>query len=130
MSILILNLLAVSQGDVPSSGDFGFGVKIEKADALINKTAEAVGIAWKVFFIVAVLFIILAAFEFLTAAENAEKIKSAKKQILYASIAIVIAFLSLSAQLIIENFLQGKGEQTTIKNGGVRVILFDYPKRD
>ena len=58
-----------------------------------------------IFFIVAAIFIILAAFAYLTAQGDAEKIKTANKQILYAVIAIIIALLSVSFTAIISNFI-------------------------
>lgn len=59
-----------------------------------------------IFFIVAVIFIIIAAFNFLTAQAEPEKISIAKKQVIYAVIAIVIALLSISFKAIIETFLR------------------------
>ncbi len=56
--------------------------------------------------IVAVIFIIIAAFNFLTAQGDAEKIKSARNQILWAVVAIAIALVSAGAASIVESFLE------------------------
>lgn len=58
-----------------------------------------------IFFIIAVLFIILAAFTYLTAQGDEEKVKKAKDQIIYAVVAIVVALLAVSFDQIISNFL-------------------------
>lgn len=55
--------------------------------------------------IVAVIFIIIAAFNFLTAQGDAEKVKSARNQIFYAAIAIAIVLISAGAASIIKSFL-------------------------
>lgn len=69
---------------------------------ILNKI---VGWTYTIFFIVAAFFILYAAFTYLTAAENAENIQKAHKQIIYAVIAIAIALLSYSFDVIISGFL-------------------------
>jgi hypothetical protein len=49
----------------------------------------------------------MAAFTFLTSSDNTDNIKKARKQILYAAIAVVIAILSFSVSTIITNVLSG-----------------------
>jgi heme/copper-type cytochrome/quinol oxidase subunit 2 len=58
-----------------------------------------------IFFIIAVLFILLAAFTYLTAGGDAEKVKSAHNQIIYAAVAIVVALIAVSVDTIISTFL-------------------------
>ncbi|HDH31270.1 MAG TPA: hypothetical protein ENH26_00665 [Candidatus Wolfebacteria bacterium] len=69
---------------------------------IINKIAKYMFTA---FFVIAIIFIIVAAFNFLTAKADPEKIKSARNQILYAVIAIAIALISTGAVKIIESIL-------------------------
>lgn len=57
------------------------------------------------FFILAVFFILYAAFLYLTAAGNDEAIGRAKKVLIYAVVAIVIAFLAVGFETIIGTFL-------------------------
>ncbi|TSC96486.1 MAG: Uncharacterized protein Athens071426_97 [Parcubacteria group bacterium Athens0714_26] len=57
------------------------------------------------FFVVAVLFLFYAAFLYLTAAGDEEKVKKAKNQLIYAIIAIAIALLSGTVQFIVQNTL-------------------------
>jgi len=62
-----------------------------------------------IFFIVAVMFILFAAFNYLTAGGDAEKITTAKNQLIYAAIAIVVALLAVGFEVIIRNFLASPG---------------------
>ncbi|MEK7658134.1 MAG: hypothetical protein AAB366_03045 [Patescibacteria group bacterium] len=62
---------------------------------------------YTIFFIAAVFFILLAAYKFLFAQDDPEKIKSAKNQIIYAVIAIIVALLAVSFPVIIKDFLGG-----------------------
>ncbi|MFH1161723.1 MAG: hypothetical protein V1696_00365 [Candidatus Jorgensenbacteria bacterium] len=62
-----------------------------KVIAAIDKFS---GWAYAVLLAVAVVFIIFAAFTFLTAGESAEKVEAAKKQLIYAVIAVATAILA------------------------------------
>lgn len=61
---------------------------------------------YRIFFVVAVLFILLAAYNYLTARGNPETIQKVNKQILYAVIAIIIAIVSVGFDVIIRKFLE------------------------
>lgn len=82
---------------------------IKSVNGVIDALNRIVYWTWRIFFIAAVFFILMAAFKFLTAQAEPEKINSAKKQILFAVIAIIIALLAISFTTIIENFLGGGG---------------------
>jgi hypothetical protein len=58
-----------------------------------------------IFFIVAVLFILFAAFTYLTAGGEAEKVNTAKNQLIYAVVAIAVALLAVGFEAIVRNFL-------------------------
>ncbi len=60
---------------------------------------------YTIFFIVAVIFILVAAFQFLFAQGEAEKIKSARWAITWAVVAIAIALISIGAAQLIRSFL-------------------------
>ena len=66
---------------------------------------KIVNVLYTAFFIVAIGFVILAAFDYLTGGDDPEKIKGATKKIMYAAIAIAIALISVGANKIIENFI-------------------------
>lgn len=82
---------------------------IKSVGGVIDALNRIVGWTYTIFFIAAAFFILVAAYKFLFAQDDIEKIKSAKNQILYAVIAIVIALLSVSFDVIIRNFLGGGG---------------------
>jgi len=58
-----------------------------------------------IFFLIAVIFIIYAAFVYLTSAGNEEKIKKAKSIIIYAIVAIAIALLATAVKPFVSGFL-------------------------
>ena len=60
---------------------------------------------YTIFFIVAIIFIIIAAFSFLTAQGDPEAIKKARAQILWACVAIAIALISMGAAQIIQGLM-------------------------
>lgn len=78
---------------------------IQTPDQIFTILSSIVGYVYKAFFIVAILFILIAAFSFLNAKGDPTKIESAKKQITWAVVAIVIALLSVGASQIINSFL-------------------------
>lgn len=67
--------------------------------------------AWAFYFLIvlAVIFIIVAAFKYLTAAGDPEKVKSAGTMLIYTAIAIVVALLARAVPLVIGSFLGASG---------------------
>jgi len=57
------------------------------------------------FFIVAVFFILMAAFAYLTSAGDEAKVAEVKTRLIYAVIAIAVALLAVGVQQIVQNFL-------------------------
>ena len=62
-----------------------------------------------IFFIIAVLLIIFAAFTYLTAGGDPEKVAEAKNRLIYAAVAIAVAFLAVGFEVIVRNFLTTPG---------------------
>jgi hypothetical protein len=69
---------------------------------------------WAFYFLVAlaVVFIIVAAFKYLTAAGEPEKVKAAGSTLLYAAIAVGVALLARAIPLIVASFLGANGLTT------------------
>ena len=67
--------------------------------------------AWAFYFllVIAVIFVIVAAFKYLTAAGDPEKVKSAGSTLLYAAIAIGVALLARAVPLVVGSFLGANG---------------------
>ncbi len=71
-------------------------------EALIGKIVNWIS---GLFFVVAIVYIIYAAFLFLTSGGDTEKVTTAKNQLLYSIIAIAVALLAFSMKTIVRNFL-------------------------
>ena len=82
------------------------GSPVSTPDKIFQILAGVTRYVYTIFFIVAVIFIIIAAFNFLTAKGDPEKINSARSQILWAVVAIAIALISVGAAQIILLFIK------------------------
>ncbi|MBU6500506.1 MAG: hypothetical protein KGJ89_01600 [Patescibacteria group bacterium] len=59
--------------------------------------------------VLAVLFVLLAAFKYLTASGDPEKVKGASHQLIYAAVAVAVAVLAKGIPLIVGSFLGASG---------------------
>jgi hypothetical protein len=59
-----------------------------------------------IFMLAAVAFVILAAFSYLTAGGDPEKVKTASNRLIYAAVAIGVALLAEGLRYIVRGFLQ------------------------
>jgi len=108
LSILILtsvNAVVFAQDYKGAAEDLAKGSPISSPEKIIQILNNIVRYTYIIFFIVAVFFILVAAFTFLTAQADPEKIKNARSQILWAVVAIAIALLSVGASKIITSFI-------------------------
>ncbi|MEK7162671.1 MAG: hypothetical protein AAB696_00010 [Patescibacteria group bacterium] len=100
----------INPGDIPTNTDVGIPKSpINKPENFLTAIAKAVQYIYALFFIVAVAFILFAAFDYLSGGDNTEKIKTAHKKLTYAAIAIAVALLAVSFRVIILQFLQSSG---------------------
>ena len=76
---------------------------------IVGLIGQIVRWVYIIFFIIAVLMIILAAFSYLTAGGDEEKVKAAKNRIIYAAVAIMVALLAVGFESIIRTFLVAPG---------------------
>ncbi len=97
---LVLFSAKISQAQTPTSES-----PIEKPEDILRVLSKVVQYAYRIFFIVAIIYIIIAAFNFLTAKGDPTKIQSARSQITWAVVAIIIALISVGAAEIIRSFL-------------------------
>jgi len=79
---------------------------IQSTNDILSALGNIAGYLYTAFFIVAIIFIIIAGFNFLTAQGDAEKIKSARRQIYWAAVAIAIVLISVAADQIIKQLLK------------------------
>ena len=100
---LLIAPAALAQGTQPAP-DSPFNSTQDVID-FIRRTATLIsGIFW----IIAIIMTFYAAFLYLTAAGSEDRIKKAKKQILYVVIAIIIGLMAGGLPTLIESFLSGR----------------------
>jgi len=99
LSLALISLLAASLLALPAKG---------LAQTTLNEI-EPVGaiekiITWliTIILIVAALFIVIAAFTFVTAGGDPEKVNKARDQVLYALIGVVVALLAYGLVLLVK----------------------------
>lgn len=57
--------------------------------------------------VLTIIFVLVAAFKYLTAAGDPEKVKSAGNTLLYAAIAVVVALIAKGLPMIVSSFIGG-----------------------
>jgi heme O synthase-like polyprenyltransferase len=82
-------------------------IQISSIDDILTIISNITSWMYRILLAIVVIFVLMAAFTFLTSSDNTDNIKKARKQILYAAIAVVIAILSFSVSTIITNVLSG-----------------------
>lgn len=108
-------VLAIEAGQGPADiqEDLGITSPINEPNELLDVIASIVKWTYAIFFIITVMFVLFAAFNYLTGGDDPEKIKSAHQQIMYAAIAVAIALLAVGFSLIIQRFLEPSGGAPT-----------------
>jgi magnesium-transporting ATPase (P-type) len=101
---------AITAGEIPGASQLiSDAPKVEKIGGLVDVLKTIVKWTYIIFFIIAVLFIIFAAYNYLTARGDPEKVKNVNSQLIYAAVAIVVALVAVSIDLIIKNFITSGG---------------------
>ncbi|MFA5098848.1 MAG: hypothetical protein WC461_01360 [Candidatus Paceibacterota bacterium] len=104
----LLNVALAQSYDLNSAAQqLAAGSPISTPEKIFSILKTVIQYTYTIFFITAVFFILIAAFNFLTAKGDPAKIVNARQQIFWAIIAIVIALLSVGAASIISNFVKG-----------------------
>ena len=78
---------------------------VSSFDDIVGLFVKAARWLYTIFFIVATMYILFAAYTYLTAGGDATKVEKATKMIKNAVIAIVVALLASGVALVINNFL-------------------------
>jgi hypothetical protein len=103
--LLMLPLLAMGQS-VPYQQP---GSNIQDVNGLLRAIDTLIGWIFTFLLILAVIFVLYAAFLYLTAGGDAEKVGRANHIILYAAVAIAVAVLSRSIPFVVKSFVTGLG---------------------
>lgn len=77
-------------------------------DTVVDVLNTVVTWLFTIFLIVAVIFVILAAFKYLTSGGDPEKVKEASRNLVFAAVAIAVALLSISVRFLVQDFLGTK----------------------
>ena len=106
ISLLIFGNVAVGQvANIPGVDRVGPST----VGGIVDIIRQVVRWVYIIFFIIAVLLIIFAAFTYLTAGGDPEKVGEAKNRLIYATVAIAVAFLAVGFESIVRNFLTTPG---------------------
>lgn len=76
---------------------------------LINLTCKVVGWFETLIFAVAIIMILVAAFQFLTAGGNEEKVATARKSLIWGVVGIAVALFARVAKQFVASALGGSG---------------------
>ncbi len=76
-------------------------------EEIINILERLLNWMFTLLMIVAVMFILYAAFIYLTAGGDPEKVKTASNQLIYAAVAIAVALVAQGIRFIVEQLVQG-----------------------
>ncbi len=110
IATLVLPVLTLAQGIPGQSGGVQqFGTNVTTVQAFLDRICAIVNLLFTVLIIAAIIFIIIAAFNYLTAGGDPEKIKKASNQLLYAAIAVAVALFSKAIPLVVANLFGGQG---------------------
>ncbi len=91
-------VLAQQAGDEPIVDDFC---------GVIDLIGRITNILLVALIVLAVIFIIMAAFKYLTAGGDSEKVGAANKQILYAAIAVAVGLLATAVPSVVSSIIGG-----------------------
>lgn len=102
---LVLPALTFAQSAPGNEGGVPGATNITNLQSILNLLC--VIFAWAFYFLIvlAVIFIIIAAFRYLTAAGDPEKVKGAGQMLLYTAVAVGVALLARAIPLVVGSFL-------------------------
>jgi len=101
MTLVVFPIVASAQGTTNEPP-----APIQDWAGIVRVLQKAVVWMYEAFFIIAVGFILWAAYLFLSAGGNEQKVEEAKKRLMNAVIAIVIALVASGVAKIIQTFLK------------------------
>jgi Type IV secretion system pilin len=82
---------------------------ISSLNGILNSLCTVFDYMFYFLIVLAVIFVIVAAFRYLTASGDPEKVKTAGSTLLYAAIAIGVALLARAVPLVVASFLGATG---------------------
>ncbi|HEY4523959.1 MAG TPA: pilin [Candidatus Paceibacterota bacterium] len=107
--VLSVSLLPLEVSSAPSPTPSTFPLRDLKFNQVLTILNTLVSWLFTIFLIVAVIFIIFAAFRYLLSGGDPAAVKKATHMLIYAAIAIGVALLSVSVQFIVKQLVTGTG---------------------
>jgi len=98
LAAVLLPVLALAQVIPPAT-------PITSFQEILNVVNTLLSWIFTIFFIIAAIVIIFAAFNYLTAGGDEEKIKKAKQQLIYAIVAIAVALVARGIEFVVEELV-------------------------
>ncbi len=106
IGISFSGLVIAQSNDIAPLAD-EFGTPITDVGGGVEILLEIVKWIYTIFFLLAIIFILMSAYNFVSGGDNADKIKKAKSQLKWAIIGIGLGLISASISLLVSNFLGG-----------------------
>lgn len=103
---------------LPTNGGTPYAASLTTAQSLLQLICTIFSWAFYFLIVLAVVFVVIGAYRYLTSSGDSEKVKNATNTLLYAAIAVAVALLAKAIPSIVANFL---GASTT--NGGTGGFL-------
>ncbi|MBI4160122.1 hypothetical protein HY504_03065 [Candidatus Wolfebacteria bacterium] len=101
---------AIRLGTIPSSDDIGVQASpAQSTTDLLGIVAGIVQVTYWIFFAIAVMILLLVAFEYLRSSGDPQLVKKAQDWLIYASISIVLGLVAVAASAIIRSFIERPG---------------------
>src|SRR3989344_8663100 len=98
LAAVLLPVLALAQVIPPAT-------PITSFQEILNVVNTLLSWIFTIFFIIAAIVIIFAAFNYLTAGGDEEKINKAKQQLIYAIVAIAVALVARGIEFVVEELV-------------------------
>ncbi len=105
LALVVTPFLASAQFEIPDPGGTGLGGGITSESTLTGFILRIINIALALAGLIAVLFLIIGGFRYITAGGNEDASGSAKKIILNAVIGIIVVILSFVVVRVVSNTL-------------------------
>ena len=105
LTLVALPLLGVAQAPPRVVTTGAEQTNVTSIEDVQDVATRVVGWAQVFFYITATLFIVFAAFRYLTSGGDEEKVNGAKQMLIYAIVAIAIAAVAGGVVLVVRNFI-------------------------
>ena len=107
LALLVLPTLSFAQVGTNPTGGSGVNSPVNTLSDVQRLLNNFLRILYVIFFVAAAIFIVLAAFQYLTAGGDEDKLGKAKNTLIYAIVAIAVALVATGISAVVTNFLQG-----------------------